>query len=223
MFLRERSWTRSRPPPTLLPVQYFMLNKPPKTICARRDFADRSTVYDHVPRWYPDLPHVGRLDWATEGLLLFTDDGKLAQALLNPTYKGSADPEDVAPIEKVYRVKVRDRLDPDDPRIARMERPLSYPGGIETRPARASFVVHRTRATWLEVTITEGRHHQVRHLCARSGFPVLKLRRVRLGPLELGDLTMRWCRPLTEDEVAALYAAALPEDPRPPMEPISGP
>ena len=201
---------------------YFMLNKPPKTITARRDFADRPTVYDHVPKHYPDLPHVGRLDWGTEGLLLFTDDGKLAQGLLNPTYKGSADAAAVPPIEKVYEVKVRDRLDPADPRIARLELPLSYPGGIETRPARARFLLHRTRATWLEVTITEGRHHQVRHLCARSGFPVLKLRRTRLGPLELGDLTMRWCRPLTEDEVAALYAAALPADPRPPFEPFEG-
>lgn len=203
-------------------MQYFMLNKPPKTICARRDFADRPTVYDHIPAWYPDLPHVGRLDWATEGLLLFTDDGRLAQGLLNPGYKGSADAAQVAPIEKVYRVKVRDRLDPADPRIARLELPLSYPGGIETRPAKASFLELRTRATWLEVTITEGRHHQVRHLCARSGFPVLKLRRVRLGPVELGGLTMRWCRPLLEDEVAALYRVALPEDPRPLFAPIPG-
>ncbi len=201
-------------------MQYFILNKPPKTICARRDFADRPIVYDHIPGWYPDLPHVGRLDWATEGLLLFTDDGRLAQAVLNPAWKGSADASSVPPLEKVYRVKVRDRLDPADPRIARMELPLSYPGGIVTRPAKVSFVTLRTRATWLEVTITEGRHHQVRHLCARSGFPVLKLRRIRLGPLLLGDLKMRWCRPLEEAEIAALYAAALPEDPRPPVEPI---
>ena len=204
-------------------VQYFILNKPPKTLCARVDFAGRPTVYDHVPAHYPRLPHVGRLDWATEGLLLFTDDGRLAQGLLNPGYKGSADPADVPAIEKVYRVKVRDRLDPADPRIARLEKPLSYPGGILTRPARASFVELRTRATWLEVTITEGRHHQVRHLCARSGFPVLKLRRIRLGPLALGDLTMRWCRPLEEPEVAALYSVALPSDPRPAMGPIPGP
>jgi len=197
-----------------------MLNKPPKTICARVDFAGRPTVYDHIPAFYPRLPHVGRLDWATEGLLLFTDDGRLAQGLLNPTYKGSADATAIAPIEKVYRVKVRDRLDPDDPRIARLTKPLSYPGGIVTRPATARFIDLRTRATWLEVTITEGRHHQVRHLCARSGFPVLKLRRIRLGPLELGDLKMRWCRPLTEPEVAALYSVALPEDPRPPLVPI---
>ncbi len=202
-------------------MRYFILNKPPKTICARRDFADRPTVYDHVPSWYPDLPHVGRLDWATEGLLLFTDDGRLAQGLLNASYKGSADAAEVPPIEKTYRVKVRDRLDPSDPRIARLEQPLSYPGGVETRPARASFVALRTRATWLEVTITEGRHHQVRHLCARSGFPVLKLRRTRLGPLALGDLPMRWCRPLEEDEVEALYRVALPEDPRPPFEPLA--
>lgn len=201
-------------------MQYFALNKPPKTICARRDFAGRPTVYDHVPGFYPDLPHVGRLDWATEGLLLFTDDGRLAQAILNSTYAGAADAATVPPLEKVYRVKVRDRLDREDPRIASLAEPLSYPGGVTTRPAAVRFLEHRARATWLEVTIDEGRHHQVRHLCARARFPILKLRRVRIGPVELGDLRLRWCRPLAEEEIAALYAAALPADPRPPVEPI---
>ena len=204
-------------------MQYFMLNKPPKTICARRDFAERSTVYDHIPAWYPDLPHVGRLDWATEGLLLFTDDGRLAQGILNSGFKGEADATEVPPLHKVYLVKVRDRLDPEDPRISLLSEPLSYPGGVLTRPAAVRFLEHRTRATWLEVRIDEGRHHQVRHLCARSGFPILKLRRVRIGPIELGELKLRWCRPLTEGEVAALYAVALPADPRPPFEAIVRP
>ena len=93
-------------------MRHFILNKPRGCITARRDFADRSTVYDHVPAHFPKLPHVGRLDFLTEGLLLFTDDGKLAQALLNPKIGPT--------IEKVYRVKVRDRLDPADRRIARL-------------------------------------------------------------------------------------------------------
>jgi 23S rRNA pseudouridine2605 synthase len=195
-----------------------MLNKPAGCITARRDFAGRSTVYDHIPTHFPDLPHVGRLDYPTEGLLLFTDDGRLAQALLNPGFKGVADAASLPLIEKVYRVKVRDRLDPADRRIALLEKPLTYRSGPVTRPARARFLQHRTRATWLEVVITEGRNRQVRNLCARSGFDVLKLRRVALGPLALGDLKLRWCRPLTEDEVTALYAAGLPEDPRMPYE-----
>ena len=197
-----------------------MMNKPRGCITARRDFADRSTVYDHVPTHFPSLPHVGRLDYTTEGLLLFTDDGRLAQALLNPGFKGLADPDEVAPLEKVYRVKVRDRLDPEDPRIARLALPFRYRSGYVTRPARVRFVEHRTRASWLEVVIAEGRHRQVRMLCARSGLDVLKLRRIAVGPLRLGDLKLRWCRPLEESEVATLYAAALPADPRVPFAPI---
>lgn len=201
-------------------MRYFMLNKPARCISARRDFAGRPTVYDHVPTHFPALPHVGRLDWDTEGLLLFTDDGRLAQGLLNPGWKGDADPGEHPAIEKVYRVKVRDRLDPADPRIARLQAPLTYRSGVVTRPARAAFVELRTRATWIEVVISEGRHRQVRHLCARSGFDVLKLRRVRLGPLALGELKLRWARPLTAEEVAALYAVALPGEQRPPHDPI---
>lgn len=201
-------------------MRYFMLNKPAGCITARRDFAGRSTVYDHVPTHFPDLPHVGRLDYPTEGLLLFTDDGRLAQGLLNPGFSGLADPASAPSVEKVYRVKVRDRLDPSDRRIPLLEKPLKYRSGHVTRPARARFVELRTRATWLEVIISEGRHRQVRNLCARSGFDVLKLRRIAVGPLCLGTLKLRWCRPLTEDEVSSLYAAALPEDPRPLHGPI---
>ncbi len=196
------------------------MNKPPDCICARVDHRDRSTVYDHVPTHFPPLPHVGRLDYDTEGLLLFTDDGRLAQGLLNPGFKGLADPTVVPPIEKVYRVKVRDRLPLDSPRLALLRKPLAYRSGVLTKPATVTFVAHRTRATWLEVRISEGRHRQIRNLCARSALQVLKLRRIRVGPLELGDLKMRWCRPLTEVEVEACYRVALPEDPRPPYEPI---
>jgi len=196
-------------------VRAYILNKPPGCITAARDFADRPTVYDHVPTHFPRLPHVGRLDYASEGLLLFTDDGRLQQGLLDKNFV-----PDRAPVEKVYRVKVRDRLEPDDPRIARMTLPLDYPGKPPTTPAHVAFGELRTRATWLEVTITEGRHHQVRHLCARSGFPVLKLRRVRLGPLELGPLKLRWCRPVTAAEWAALYACALPGEEPPALEPL---
>lgn len=190
---------------------YFVLNKPAGCITGRSDPHDRPIVYDHVPTHFPSLPHVGRLDWATEGLLLFTDDGVLSRALLDRTVG------EVVP--KTYRVKVRDRLDPDEPRIRRLERPLDM-HGTPTHPAKARFLELRTRSTWLEIIITEGKHHQIRHLCARSGFPVLKLRRQAIGPLELGDLKLRWSRPLTADEVAALYAAALPGAVPPPLAPI---
>ena len=201
-------------------MRYFVLNKPPGCICSARDFAGRPTVYAHVPTHFPHLPHVGRLDYNTEGLLLFTDDGRLAQALMNPAYKGLADAEGIDPIRKVYRLKVRDRLDPEDPRIARLADPLSFRSGYVTRPAEVRFVEHRTRATWLEVVLTEGRNRQIRRLCERSQLQVLKLRRIAVGPLALGELKLRWCRPLEPEEVAALYAAAMPEDPMPGIESI---
>ena len=199
-------------------MRYFVLNKPRGCISARTDFEGRPTVYDHVPPNYPRLPHVGRLDFNTEGLLLFTDDGRLGQALTNPGYSGLA--QDVAPVEKVYVVKVRDVLAPDDRRIARLAEPLRFNSGPVTRPARVRMLEHRSRATWIEVVLTEGRNRQIRRLCDRSDLQVVKLRRVAIGPLVLGDLRPRWCRPLTEEEVLALYALALPEDPPPPMEPI---
>ena len=191
--------------------QFFMLNKPPGCITARRDWQDRSTVYDHVPGHFPDLPHVGRLDYNTEGLLLFTDDGRLQQALLNRGYAGAADPEEVEPIEKVYHVKVKALLKPDDPVIKRLEEPLEFEPGRFTQPACTGWVAPRSSCTWISVKITEGRHRQVRKLCDREGLQIRKLRRVRLGPLELGDLKLRWCRRLEQHEIDALYRVALPE------------
>jgi pseudouridine synthase len=201
-------------------VQYFVMNKPPGCITARVDHRDRPTVYDHVPTHFPSLPHVGRLDYDTEGLLLFTDDGRLAQGLLNPGFKGLADPESVPPIEKVYRVKVRDRLERSSARISLLRKPLRYRSGVVTKPARVELAEYRKRSTWLEIRICEGRHRQIRNLCARSALQVLKLRRIQVGPLRLGNLKMRWCRPLTQEEVEACYRAALPRDPRLSFEPI---
>ena len=197
----------------------FIMNKPPGCITARVDFEDRPTVYDHVPKHFEPLPHVGRLDFNTEGLLLFTDDGKLAQALLNKDYAGptsmAGDASDLSPIEKVYHVKVKAKLGPDDPVLAALQEPLEYEPGKFTAPARTGWVAERSSCTWIEIAITEGRHRQVRRLCDRSGLQIRKLRRVRLGPLELGELKLRWCRHLSDEELTGLYVAAFGHDPRP--------
>lgn len=199
-------------------MQYFMMNKPPGCITARRDFEARQTVYDHVPPHFPSLPHVGRLDYNTEGLLLFTDDGRLAQALMNREFAAEAGAPDV--IEKVYHVKIKGVLQDDDPRLALLAEPLEHKNGQFTQAARWRIVERRERTTWIEVIICEGRNRQVRRLCERSELQIRKLRRVKLGPLELGELRLRWCRPLEMPEIAALYAAALPHDELPQFEPI---
>jgi pseudouridine synthase len=204
-----------------LTFRYFVLNKPPGCLSVRRDRRGRPTVYDHVPPHFPRLPHVGRLDWSSEGLLLFTDDGRLAQALLNRDFAGRADATGaVLPVEKVYHVKVRGLAGPDDPHLRDMTQPLVYDDGVVTRPARVSWLAARARAAWIEVVVEDGRNRQVRRLCAREGLQVVKLRRVRLGPLDLGALKPRWCRPLAREEIAACYRAALPCDPLPAVAPI---
>ncbi len=195
--------------------QYFVLNKPPGCIVGRTDPEGRATVYDHVPPHFPPLPHVGRLDYNSEGLLLFCDDGPLARALLD----SQAGPAERPPIPKVYAVKLRDRMAPDAPALLRLQEPLDHPDG-PTRPAALRVLGHRSRATWVELTLLEGRHHQIRLLCARSELQVVKLRRVALGPLRLDDLPLRRCRPLSLDERDALYAAALPGQAPPPFLPI---
>lgn len=192
--------------------QAFILNKPPGCISARRDFAGRPTLYDHVPPHYPALPHVGRLDWASEGLMLFTDHGVLAARLL--------DPHKDTPTQKRYHVKIRDVMPPDAPHWARLERPLHFRSGPVTRPAEVRFLEHRTRATWIEVILRDGKNRQIRRLCEREGLQVLKLRRVAFGPLELGDLPLRWCRPLTDAEWRALHDEAMPGQPVEPLMPF---
>jgi len=193
---------------------YFLLNKPPGCITGKRDPEGRSTVYDHVPTHFPRLPHVGRLDYNTEGLLLFTDDGRLARALLDPERHAEGG------IEKVYRVKLRPKMSPDDARIAGLEHPLELNDGQLSRPAHARWVMDRARSSWVEIVLVEGRHRQVRRLCERAGLQIVKLRRVAFGPLQLGDLKLRWCRPLTPAEQQACYAIALPGDPPPHITPI---
>ncbi len=194
-------------------MKYFILNKPRGCITGRRDPQGRALVYDHVPDHFPDLPHVGRLDYNTEGLLLFTDDGRLHRALLS----GEFSPE---PIEKTYHVKVRPKVEFEDPRLEKMTLPLKYgpTGEVVTAPAKVSPLAHRKRSIWIQVVITEGKHRQVRHLCRRSGFQIVKLRRVAMGPLSLGDLKLRWCRGLEPSEVDALYKAALPQENPPSFE-----
>ncbi|MBA2661655.1 MAG: rRNA pseudouridine synthase [Bradymonadaceae bacterium] len=190
-----------------------MMNKPAGCITARTDDEGRQTVYAHVPAHFPALGHVGRLDYNTEGLLLFTDDGRLSQALLNKAFSG-------APVEKVYHVKIKGIVEDGDARLARLEEPLKSGPGKTTEPARARVVERRDKTSWIELVICEGRHRQVRKLCERSGLQIRKLRRMRLGPLELGELRLRWCRPLERAEVAALYAAALADDALPDFEAI---
>ena len=185
--------------PTLV---HLLLNKPPGYVTTVSDPEGRPTVMDLVPanpRVYP----VGRLDRDTEGLLILTNDGELANRLAHPRYE----------IEKTYVTQIRGSLK------RQAARRLLDGVELEDGPARARSVRELGSAedkTLVELVIAEGRKREVRRMLAAVGLQVLRLARVRIGPLPLGDISPGKFRPLTGAEVRGLYAAVgLREDERP--------
>jgi 23S rRNA pseudouridine2605 synthase len=172
---------------------YLVLNKPRGTVTTMADPRGRPTIrhlLEGVPRRvFP----VGRLDFHSEGLLLLTDDGDLAQKLMHPSSE----------VPKTYAVKVRGR-----PAAAALGR-LTHGIVLDGRPAVASGVrlLEPAPNTWLELTVTEGRKHVVRRMLREIGHPVMKLKRVRYGGVRLGRLAPGQVRPLTSVELSRLRAA----------------
>ena len=174
---------------------YIMLNKPRGCLCTRRDEKGRKTVLDYLGGCRARVWPVGRLDLNSEGLLLLTDDGELTNALTHPSHG----------VEKVYTVRVSGADIPGAVKLLKGELQL------EDGPARAKQVRllkdDGDRAI-LEITVTEGRKHLVRNLCAASGLEVRRLIRMSEGSLSLGDLRTGCWRCLEEDEVRELRRAA---------------
>lgn len=171
---------------------YFMLNKPRGLVTTRHDPEGRPTVYDCLKGL--DATHlspVGRLDKASEGLLLFTNDTTFAQALL--------DPETHLP--KIYHVQI-DRQ-PDDGLFAAMRDGVTHAGdrlsALDARLIRAG-----DRNAWIEVTLDEGKNRQIRRILEALGIECLRLVRVAIGGLPLGELEKGAVRPLTPEEVDGL-------------------
>ena len=172
---------------------YWILNKPKGVLTTLRDPEGRRTVAQLMPRGVERVFPVGRLDADTEGLLLLTNDGAIAHALLQPSL-GS---------EREYDVVVRGEL--GGKAVRRLERGVRLDDGM-TAPA----VVKKLRpdpdagVTRLCLVLREGRKRQIRRSLMRVGHPVKRLVRVRLGPLRLGRLARGRARPLRSDELAAL-------------------
>ena len=172
----------------------YALNKPVGVVSTARDPQGRPTVVSMVPqteRLYP----VGRLDIGTTGLILLTNQGELAHRLTHPRFE----------VEKTYRVVVAGSS-VRDAELRALREGVQLEEG-RTAPAR----VRRIAADTIEITIHEGRKRQVKRMCEAVGHPVKRLERVRLGPLELGDLPRGRWRRLSEAEVDALMAAGSAE------------
>jgi 23S rRNA pseudouridine2605 synthase len=171
-------------------LAYVLLHKPAGVVTTARDPQGRPTVVglvDHPARVVP----VGRLDADTTGVLLLTNDGELAHRLAHPRYE----------IDKVYVADVEG--EPGDDALRRLEAGVELEDGL-TAPAAA----RRLAPTRVELTIHEGRTHQVKRMLATVGHPVTRLHRSRYGPLDAGDLAPGEWRELTADEVASLRKAA---------------
>jgi 23S rRNA pseudouridine2605 synthase len=169
---------------------YYLLNKPAGVVSSASDPQGRQTVVDLVPP-EPRVHPVGRLDADSEGLLLLTNDGDLTFHLTHPRFG----------VEKEYLVAVEGRLRPTE--IRRLREGVVLEDGV-TAPARVALV----EPTLARITIHEGRNRQVRRMCAAVGHPVVRLVRVRIGPLADRSLAPGEWRPLSFAEVRSLATAA---------------
>lgn len=175
---------------------YLALNKPRGLVTTRRDPQERGTVYDCLPPGLPFLSPVGRLDKASEGLLLMTNDTGWAEYLLNPA----------SGVPKTYHVKI-DRV-ADDALIAALKAPVE--DGSEWLHADAvRFLRSGSRSSWIEIVLTEGRNRQVRRMVAAQGAKVVRLVRVGIGTVTLGDLAKGQTRPLSGEERIAIWPAGI--------------
>jgi len=173
-------------PLTAQPLAHVLLNKPSGVVTTARDPRGRPTVVDLVPS-EPRIVPVGRLDADTTGALLLTNNGELAHRLAHPRYE----------VEKVYDVEVEGR--PSAEALARLERGVELDDGL-TAPAS----VRRLGPTRIELSIHEGRKHQVKRMCEAVGHPVRKLHRSRYAGLTVDGLEPGGWRELGEDEVERL-------------------
>ena len=173
------------------PFVYLILNKPRNVVSTLDDPGGRTTVKDYLRGVSVRVFPVGRLDFDSEGLMLLTNNGDLAQALLHPRYH----------VPKTYLIKVKGVLTDED--IAQLEQGVRLEDGM-TSPAQVKKVRKVEANSWLEMTIREGRKHQVKRMLESVGHPVIKLMRIRMGPLSLGHLEPGEFRFLTDREANAL-------------------
>ena len=187
---RDEILVEGKPLPGIQTHVYILLNKPRGYVTTLSDEKSRPNaaqlVADCGVRVYP----VGRLDMDSEGLLLFTNDGDFANALMHPKLE----------IKKTYETWVTGYVPGAEVRLCR---PITL-DGYTIRPPKVKLIRAEGKKAKFEITIHEGRNRQVRRMCEAAGMTVTRLRRIQEGSLHLGDLPLGKWRYLTEDEVANL-------------------
>ena len=170
---------------------YLMLNKPRGYVTTLSDEKGRANVAQLVEGCGARVYPVGRLDMDSEGLLLFTNDGELANRIMHPAGE----------VEKVYDVKVRGYQPGSEALLAR---PIELDGKMIRKPGVVLLQASGHTARF-RVTIHEGRNRQIRRMAQAAGMEVIRLKRIREGMLSLGDLPTGQWRHLTQEEVSALW------------------
>jgi len=170
---------------------YIVVHKPRKMLSLDTPDDPRPSIFDLVKdrrHLYP----VGRLDFDSEGLVMLTNDGELANRLTHPRYEH----------DKEYEVRVTRR--PDDEQLAIWRRGVVLEDGYRTLPAEVEIINFTKKGAWLRVTLREGKKRQIRRIGFRIGLPVQQIRRVRIGPIELGKLQPGNFRYLKPNEIQTL-------------------
>lgn len=173
---------------------YIVLNKPKGVVSTVNDTHGRKTVIDLVRSDMRLFP-VGRLDFESEGLMLLTNDGELANRLMHPRYH----------VPKAYLVRVVGRLGEDKLQMLRTGVKLTE--GL-TAPAKVEVISQTLRQTVLKMTISEGRNRQIRRMAEKLRLHVTKLQRIEIGPIDLGNLEIGTWRELTPEETASMKRVA---------------
>lgn len=171
---------------------YLMCNKPRGLVTTAEDDKGRATVYDCLVGM--DLPHVGpvgRLDMASEGLLLFTNDTQWANGLLDPARR----------VSKTYHVQIDGSLEPDQ--ILRMTQGILDEGEL-LRAKSVHLIREGEKNRWIEIVLQEGKNREIRRMLKALGLGVHRLVRIRIGNVVLGDLEKGAVRHLTDSEVEGL-------------------
>ena len=171
---------------------YFALNKPKGVLSTNRDPSGRMRVIDLIPAG-ARVFSVGRLDRNSEGLMLLTNDGELAQRLAHPKFR----------IQKSYFVVVAGQLEQEE--LDKLRKGVYLAEGL-AKIDGAKIKRHRKGCTEIEIVLSEGKNREIRRILARAGHKVVLLRRIAIGSLKIGLLPVGGSRPLTRQEVNKLYA-----------------
>jgi len=174
---------------------YLVLNKPRGIVTTAADEKGRDTVYSLLPADFRWIAPVGRLDKASEGLLLLTNDSEWAARITDPA----------SHLDKTYHVQINVVAGPR--LLEALQRGIEIPKGDLLKAKRASLLRSGEKHSWLEIVLDEGKNRQIRRMLDALGVEVLRLIRVSIGPLRLGELPKGGHRPLRPDEKEAIDRA----------------